>query len=387
MKLRLPIPLFRRNKTADDIEDTTKTFAPTPTPNTEYTIRTWAGVTSYPTPNEEDALKDDTLYSVLKLLREIQIGGGWEIVGDEITDEMRAFFSEMMDNEPFLELVGAISDALWTRYVLAIQKWKSWNGYWIPHGWKVVPHNAISFSTDEYGQVVGVQIQTSAGLYQLGQLDYILYTRGSSFNHPLGRSEYDYMKPLLEKKRKIEDSIVSHIDRFGSPVVLGRYRVGSPRSMQDDLMEMLRKLRASSVAVVPEGTGIEMIEPKAGSSGVQLMEAVLGMYERRIARYLMGGVLAMYESQFSTRAQAQVHWDLVRTLVSYQQLRIEMAINQLLVAPVLKLNGLDWNIRWMLKDPGVTDKASTSRWVVDLVNVGYLDEDDRQRIRSLFGLE
>jgi len=155
----------------------------------------------------------------------------------------------------------------------------------------------------------------------------------------------------------------------------------------------LRDLQSASVGTLPgpkgdAGNNIELLEASGGAnSAIGSAIEMLHTYERRIARGVLGSVLAVFESEFGTRAQAETHLEVLKAVVRSHQGPIEEAINQQLVEPVLAYNVGEADVRFELSEPDFADREKVGRWVADLAQAGVIDlEADRDAIRGLFGL-
>lgn len=338
---------------------------------------------NFATANEENAFKDDTVFSTYRVLEEVLIGSGWRLVGEDASIVPDAI-SGMLGSHLAVVLKGMVR-ASWMRYFLALQFWREEDGLWVPWRWLELPHSTVEIELDSSGEVRQVAVWGRNGRVVLKPLQYILYLHDPSADKPMGTSLYDWVKPLLDMKTKVEGSLTDQVQRFGSPPLVGRYRVGSPQSLQNELLNMLVKLKSSSVAVVPEGTGLEILEPKPGSAGTQLILDLVRLLERRVARAIMGAVLAIYESEFSSRATAESHQHVLQAIIASYQRRLADEVNHQILEPALALNGLRYDVRFELVPPRLEGRSNASRWIVDLTEAGYINpSEDGEWVREYF---
>lgn len=99
-----------------------------------------------------------------------------------------------------------------------------------------------------------------------------------------------------------------YCERFGLPWPIGRYPQGTPIEDQNALHEALLQLLDSGAATIPEGDAIELLEPKASSSGNQLAQAALvQLCNREISKALTSQTLATETQETGARAASETH--------------------------------------------------------------------------------
>jgi phage gp29-like protein len=115
---------------------------------------------------------------------------------------------------------------------------------------------------------------------------------------------------------------------------------------------------------------------------------MLKMYERRIARAVLGSVLAIFEAEFGTRAQAETHLEMLKKVISSYQKDIEGPVNAQLVKPVLRYNVGDADVVWHLNAPAFADLQKLGAWIADLAQAGVIDPvRDANSIRGMFNMD
>jgi len=342
---------------------------------------------SYAISTEERLLRDGTLYMIANIVEQVCLGAGWRFTGDAAEDErVVALCNAITATEGFQEMVRHCLRAMFARYAVTEIIWSSEGGQWLPVRFRTVPRNAVTLTIGETGEVNGITVVTSAGAQQLPMLHAVVYRFNPSFDAPAGSTLLESLREDIEYKRKLDDVVVRGSERFGAPTVCVRYPPGTDPSQVESLLGQGQRLQSASVAVLPDGVGVEFLEPKGTSSELTL--ETLRYFERRIARAVLGGVLGMFEAEFGTRAQAGTHWEVTRYVIRGYQSGIEQAITEQVFARTLQLNGMPDQIQFALNEPDIVDKESIARWVAELAQAGIIDVDaDRDRIRRIFGLE
>jgi phage gp29-like protein len=329
-------------------------------------------------------VKDGTLYAVSHFLNEVCLGAGWHFEGDDAESNAEVL-DAIVNREGFAEMLRANLNAMFTRFAVTEVVWGT-GSVWLPARYRVVPHASCRLNINDGGDVESVEVVTTAGIQQLPLVRAVVHRHRPSLDHPEGQSVLDSIGEDVGYKRRSDDALVKNVERFSAPFIIGRYPPGMSASQKQELLDQLKKLQSASVAVLPEGVGVEIIEAK-GVSSKFAMDAV-SFFERRIARQVLGSILAMFEAEFGTRAQATTHWQVIRYVVASYQADIEATINEQLVQRVLAWNGLPDRVVFKLNEPDLLDKTNIARWVADLASAGVLDmEQDRDLIRRIFGLE
>ncbi len=358
-------------------------FAAREKPRKEETLRVQPLPLSA-SPRELSLAKDGTLYALSHFLTEVCLGAGWHFEGKDVEANAEVL-DAIVSREGFAEMLRASLNARITRFTVTEIVWKP-GSVWLPARYRVVPHASCRLNINDVGDVESVEVVTTAGIQQLPMERAIVHRHHPSLDHPEGQSVLDSIGEDIGYKRRADDALVKNIERFSAPFIVVRYPPGMSAAQRQELFEQGKKMQSAWVAVVPDGVGVEIIEAKGVSSKFAMDSAAY--LERRMARQLLGSILAMFEAEYGTRAQATTHWQVVRYVVSSYQADIEATINEQLVQRVLAWNGLPNRVVFKMNEPDLLDKNNIARWVADLASAGVLDvEQDRGIIRRIFGLE
>ena len=101
------------------------------------------------------------------------------------------------------------------------------------------------------------------------------------------------------------------LDRFGDPIIKGEYPRGSQQAEINQVRQALEGVQGSSVAAVPQGTAIELIE--AAKNTTQSYEALHDRMNAAISKIVMGQT--MTADAGSSRSQGEVHMHARQDLV------------------------------------------------------------------------
>lgn len=107
---------------------------------------------------------------------------------------------------------------------------------------------------------------------------------------------------------------VKYCERHGLPWPVGRYPMGTPDEDQEELAQALETMIESAYAVVPDGTGIELLVPTTSSSGTLPQQQLIDLCNVEMSKALTGqamvaelrGVGARAASETALRRQESI---------------------------------------------------------------------------------
>lgn len=330
---------------------------------------------------------DDALRMVLNFLAEVILGAGWRVETEEtryLDLAKRAFASE-----GFVHALRTMVYAQITRYtVIEIV----WGREFVPIAYRAFEPSQVALEFDAYGNIERIVVSTVQGTQELPLERAMVYRYQPDMNHPEGRSRLDELTPLLDAKARVDEALVRIIERYSAPPLIGYHLPSLPPSTLDALENALKELRSGAGALIAgvkgEQVAIETLDVKVDGYAPELALRLLENYERRIARLVLGSVLALFEAQHGTRAQAEVHGNITRQILRGYQQDIEECIYEQLWTPLCFYQfGETEPPRWQLNEPMIGQPDRAARWLSELIAVGVLDpETDRETIRQLFDL-
>jgi len=341
---------------------------------------------------EAKLLKDDSVGAVSRLFCDVIFGSGIRWIGDD-AERLQDLTDEIERADGWQQCLRALTNSVFTRYACVEIVWQTHGSIWGPQRLRHIPNTMCALDIDEWGNVMSVKVSSTGGMQSLPAENMILCRNNPTFDKPQGISVFDDLEEVIQMKRRADLALIRYIERYAAPTVIGWYAPGTSKTQQSALLSALRDLQSASVGTLPgpkgdAGNNIELLEASGGAnSAIGSAIEMLRMYERRIARGVLGSVLAIFESEFGTRAQAETHLEVLKAVVRSHQGPVEEAINRQLVAPTLAYNVGDADLRFELVEPDFADREKVGRWVADLAQAGVIDlEADRDSIRGLFGL-
>lgn len=102
------------------------------------------------------------------------------------------------------------------------------------------------------------------------------------------------------------------LEKFGMPTVVGKFHDGASEAERAKLLEAAQAVMSQAGIILPEGVTLELLEASRG--GQAGYEAWMHYWDAAIAKVILGQT--MTTDNGSSRAQAQVHWDVRQDIVA-----------------------------------------------------------------------
>jgi hypothetical protein len=322
--------------------------------------------------------------SVLHILRELVASGGVRLVGDA-PDEERELFAQLLRTRGYTSAVRHLA----TAHVAGVSVVEIvWDEKYMPYELRSVPPEAAQLGLDESGEIVSVRVTTSAGQQDLPITHAVVVSTAPAWYIYGGRElPIRALRKYLQAYDRVLRSIDLYLQRHAIPTTIAKTPASYTEQETQELYDALSRMQDALVAVLPDTeTQLEFLEPRG--TGMDLGLRMLELLERLVARTLLGGILAVYEAQYGTRAQAQVHWEVMQRLISAVQQPIEHALHTQLWTRVCQYQlGREPVGVLELNELETVQRSDILRNIGDLVALGMVDpERDREWLRALMGL-
>jgi phage gp29-like protein len=296
------------------------------------------GPLSYATYDEME--RDAMVQTALTVKRLGVLAAKWTIesCGDAARDRLANDLLSRMEGDPVSVLQGAM-DAFakgWSVQEMVLEQ--EAGRVWLR---AVRPKDPSSFGVelDEFGAMTGLVLKVPGEAERklpLGK--FIVYRHRSGYARPKGMSDLDAAYPHWQAKRRLLEAWRSHLARFASPTLLGRYGSTVPAAQQEALLGALNGIAQHSALTVPADIEVETLAGHADAS-TGFMDAI-AFHNREIARSILGQTLTTDEgARVGSLALGRVHLQVM--LLQLQALRREMAeavITEGLLRPLIELN-------------------------------------------------
>jgi len=105
------------------------------------------------------------------------------------------------------------------------------------------------------------------------------------------------------------------LEKFGQPTVIGRYDAGTPKTKQDEYLEILKNIQTNTAMVMPKGLEAELLEAtRRGDAGYK---PAFDTNNAMIARALLVGTLLMDTGEKGSWALSKTHFDIFIYILDY----------------------------------------------------------------------
>jgi phage gp29-like protein len=202
----------------------------------------------------------------------------------------------------------------------------------------------FGLKVDEFGNVTGLHLESRLSESSSGKGDalprdkFVLYANRGGYGRPKGRSDLDAAHPHWTSKSALLAAWRLHLEKFASPVVLGKYERGMPSEELSGLLAALDGLARRTAIVHPSEVEIGTLGGGKDSAG-GFMDAI-EFHNREIARAVLGQTLTTDEGRrVGSLALGKVHLQVF--LLQLQAIRKELAdkvMTEQVIRPLVELN-------------------------------------------------
>ncbi len=134
----------------------------------------------------------------------------------------------------------------------------------------------------------------------------------SHHDEPYGRGLANALYWPVWFKRAGARFWATFLEKFGAPTAVGRFPAGTDAAERTRLLEAVQAIQTDAGIILPEGMAIELIEASRG--GTASYQEWMAYWDRAIAKIVLGQTMTTEDG--SSRAQAQVHWDVREDIVA-----------------------------------------------------------------------
>ncbi len=131
---------------------------------------------------------------------------------------------------------------------------------------------------------------------------------------------------------------INFMEKFGMPVVLGKYNRGASESEIKDLLDALSSMSENSVIVSPMDIDISLEDP-ARSSSVELYHELIKLMNAEISKAILSQTLTT-ELDTGSYAASQTHLSIRKEVIKSDINLVERCLNNL-IRLIYQVNGFD----------------------------------------------
>lgn len=346
----------------------------------------------------KDMRKDAQIKACLAIKTASVLSRGWEVLPVRSDGErgrnVAAFCTYALEQikGSILTVLSNICDAISMGYSIQNVTWEpvqsgKWAGYLVPSIIKSKNPTDWSFDCDPFYNVTGIRYLPDDTVYPPNQ--FIVYSYNSIYANPYGESDLRACYKNWWSKDVLTRFWNLYLEKYGSPTIKGKYRRGTPKAIQEELLKTLGRIQQQSAFVIPEDMEAELLETiRQGDVGYRI---AVEYHNKEIAKSILNMTLITDEgsSGVGSFALAKVHLDILRMCLKRLKLELEETImKEQVLLPMVRYNfGVDVPIpSFSLGAMDDRDFNATSKSICDLVTAGILSPED-PFIRDYLGLQ
>lgn len=342
----------------------------------------------------DDMREDDQISALLHFKKNMMINSGYYLECED--DEIREFIEWNLEDINFPQAMYEILSAFdygfsLTEIVTGIKKDSEYPGNICIIGLKTRAPHTFEIHQDDSGRVTEIIQYGNKGDIYIKPEKFIHFIHNAEFDNPYGESELNRgVYTAWWSKKAIIKFWNMYLERFGSPLALGKY--DSTKVQEEILSDMrtaLKNLQANTAMLVPNQIELEFIEATTGSGG---FETAIDKYNTMIARKmlvpdLLG--LAGTQTQGGSYALGDRQYRLFLQSLEKPRRYLERLINLQLINPLVSLNfNTDAKCKLCFNPMSSEDHIENVKLWLDAVQKGAVTKtpQDENWVRESLGL-
>jgi phage gp29-like protein len=215
----------------------------------------------------EELLRDDQVYSTLQQRRTAVTKAEWDVApaSDSARDkEIAEFVKANLQALRFDNLTEKMHMALFFGYAVAEKLWGMRDGRVVLEQLRVRRQRRFRFGPA--GELLLITLRSSTGELMPPEKFWTLSTGAYHDDEPYGLGLAHYLYWPIYFKRNGLKFWLKLLERFGSPVVVGKAPTMQDESQNARILEALRSIRQDSAVLLPEGVEVDLLQATANGS-------------------------------------------------------------------------------------------------------------------------
>lgn len=214
-----------------------------------------------------------------------------------------------------------------------------WQGLYRLRAFKSKDPALFAFDLDPFRNVRALLLHAPDGEeLRLNREKFVLYVYQPRYELPFGQPDLRAAYPHWQSKQRVLRDWSIFLSKHASPTLVGIYKRGATRAMQQDLLDALDRVQQETAIVMPEEVEVKPLEFNQ-SGGSSYYEAIT-YHNAEIAKSLLGQTLSTDEGQrVGSLALGKIHFEVLK--LQLRALRAELAervMNDQIIKPLVQLN-------------------------------------------------
>lgn len=297
----------------------------------------------------DEMCSDDQIKAVIAIKKNFVVNTGWKIVcedNEKIVEEVTETLNRINENSTMestfddiiLDILSAYEYGFsMTEPVFFLRE----DGLYAYKSLKVRPPHTFQFKIDKKGNVEKVIQCTAEGDLELKPDIFLHHVYQQRFGNPYGLSDLNSAHSAWKAKKFVERFLAIYLERFASPLTVGRYKRGMTTDEINEYLNMLKTIQNNTHVVIPEDAQLDIIQTSRDSSDSYIKS--LDYYNMRIARAilvpdLLGLGSAQTGSHGGSLALGEKHFDVFIGTIKKDRESLEAKITKKLIQPLVRIN-------------------------------------------------
>lgn len=189
--------------------------------------------------------------------------------------------------------------------------------------------STFAFDLDEYANIRSLKRQGygASNEADLPPEKFVVYSHMSRYESPYGTSDlraayrHYWSKDILIRFMNI------YLEKYGSPTARGRYKRGTPKSAQEELLKVIEKIQQQTAIVIPDDVQVDLMEAARGGEAGYLQ--AIEFHDKQIAKAILSQTLVVDEGvRVGSFALAKIHLDVLRMCLGKLKRDLEESVMQ-----------------------------------------------------------
>lgn len=282
---------------------------------------------------------DDQISAILDLKKNLIVNAGFQIVCEE-SEEIADFIEDEFESIDFNAALYEMLSGFDYGFSLTEKTYQEKCGMIGLASLKTRAPHTFEFKQDDHGNILNVKQYGGRGGDVLIAYDrFMHYINAPEFDNPYGNSEMNRgVYTAWWSKKAIIKFWNIYLERYGSPLSVGKYTAATTEQQRSDFRDALNNLQAKTSMMLPPGFEVEFVEATKGGDG---FERAIDKYNMLIARKmlvpdLMG--LGGSETGGGSYALGGIQQKLFLQTLERPRRQIARLINECLVRPLCDMN-------------------------------------------------
>jgi len=261
----------------------------------------------------------------------------WSIDRGKARSRVAKVIEEAFSNLDMEQLIGEILNAPFFGYQVLEVIWGKVGNYVLPTRVIGKPQNWFAF--DENNELLLRTKDNYMGA-PVADRKFLVVQYEGSYDNPYGTPELSRcFWPVTFKKGGFKFWVI-FTEKYGMPFIVGKHPRGTPKDETDKLAAMLEAMVQDAIAVIPDDSSVEIMEPTGKGASADIYERLVNAGDEQVSKAILGQTLTTQAQPTGTQALGTVHFKVRDDIVVSDKKLVESAFKKL-IRWICELNFMD----------------------------------------------